>query len=699
MHDKQLALLADQARHGSLVVFVGAGASTSVGLPSWGELLKPLLEKLGVVRSGDPLDQAQWYEDAFGRPELLSHVRKTLDTGAEPSDLHRALASIQATVYVTTNYDRLMEVALERIQGIPPDVVIEDGQVALIEEGERTTVVKLHGCLSLPSTIVLTRDDYEGYADGHRAMIAYLQSLLATRTFLFVGVSLTDPNFRAIHQVIRRALGEYNRHAYLLDCKHWAPEVVRFWERRGIHVLEFANKRESLADGVKRETEFILKVADASQRDRSGLDAANSLGSTKPPPPIQVLPLINQIQALPAALACVFAEIRREGLLKQDRSLAADVPFDTSEAKSASDHWLGEKARSLLDLALAIDALVPIDGRREDPTPAADARETGGEDSRQPEGGLTSDLWIEIGDTLYDQHDSVGAILAYNRVLRPGRASRPNARTIRRVYGNLARAHIREGHIARAEWLLRRCVFIRDREQPTGEPKAAEVFARLNKEHLADRPTDSSELAYVISCRAEQLIAGENLDEAFDLLREARHMLGPVLGEASYVEFHLLFFDGAQASRDRDAGDRGSQLYEGHAGRFRGHRSDARAYAYNFLGKCYRLSAWIAPRRGHSENYHYYHKWADQYLHTATNYDRCLPYPYGHRFLLATDPYLPPKPRAEQLARLFADLAALASDSACGSVVRSVEAHLPAPTPGEPPETTEFRARLKSLAK
>ena len=71
-----------------------------------------------------------------------------------------------------------------------------DVLVGRIRKDDRVTLVKMHGCVSAPDTIVVTRDDYETYAQHHPAIVTYLQSLLATRTFLFVGFSLTDPNFR-----------------------------------------------------------------------------------------------------------------------------------------------------------------------------------------------------------------------------------------------------------------------------------------------------------------------------------------------------------------------------------------------------------------------------------------------------------------------------------------------------------------------
>ena len=187
------------------------------------DLLKPLIDRL--VQQGkatpsaltDTLDVAQLYSKSYGRDALLSHVRRELTgKGAKPTPLHSALARLHAPVIFTTNYDFLMERAIEAEEGVPPDVIVDDRHIGLIDEARRTTVVKMHGCLSLPKSIILARDDYKTYAERHRAMVAYLQSLLATRTVLFAGFSLTDPNYKVIHSAIQFALGEYRRTAYAL---------------------------------------------------------------------------------------------------------------------------------------------------------------------------------------------------------------------------------------------------------------------------------------------------------------------------------------------------------------------------------------------------------------------------------------------------------------------------------------------------
>lgn len=72
--------------------------------------------------------------------------------------------------------------------------------------GRQRWLLKLHGCVTHPDDIVLSREDYIRYEQGRAALAGIVQALLITRHMLFVGFSLTDDNFHRIADDVRRAL-------------------------------------------------------------------------------------------------------------------------------------------------------------------------------------------------------------------------------------------------------------------------------------------------------------------------------------------------------------------------------------------------------------------------------------------------------------------------------------------------------------
>ncbi|CAD7944680.1 unnamed protein product [Amoebophrya sp. A25] len=74
-------------------------------------------------------------------------------------------------------------------------------------KGARRVVMKLHGCISRPEELVITTSDYAVYESGRmKALGGFLQGSLMTSHFLFLGFSMTDPNYLRMLAEVREAL-------------------------------------------------------------------------------------------------------------------------------------------------------------------------------------------------------------------------------------------------------------------------------------------------------------------------------------------------------------------------------------------------------------------------------------------------------------------------------------------------------------
>ncbi len=134
---------------------------------------------------------------------------------------------------VTTNWDPFCERTVNLL--VP---MVEDQDIPFWDENKRQ-VLKIHGCVTRPHTIVATLEDYNAcMKDRSRgAIFTKLRDLMATKTFVFVGYSIKDPDFKLIYDEVINNLGPFRRGAYVIDPNP-KEDSIKDWETRGVKILK-----------------------------------------------------------------------------------------------------------------------------------------------------------------------------------------------------------------------------------------------------------------------------------------------------------------------------------------------------------------------------------------------------------------------------------------------------------------------------
>jgi hypothetical protein len=227
--------LGRRGREGELALFVGAGVSAAAGLPTWTRLLEELAELSDLdpgLRAGlpalPPQDTAALLARELGRSRLAAYIGERFDERA-CTLAHAALATLPVDELVTTNYDRLLEVAAE---GAGRELsVLPFGEAA----PGRPWLLKLHGDARRPDSVVLTREQYLRTGDHRAALAGVLHALLLTRHVLFVGASMLDDDLVRIAHDVRSALQslgpEQGRRLGTVLALTEDPARARLWEQ------------------------------------------------------------------------------------------------------------------------------------------------------------------------------------------------------------------------------------------------------------------------------------------------------------------------------------------------------------------------------------------------------------------------------------------------------------------------------------
>ena len=188
---------------GVYALLIGSGVSRAADIMTGWETTIDLIKKVANLRKEKPEPNPEaWYYNTFGKEPTYTNLLKYLaPTKSErnlllrpyfepseedrekglkiPTEAHRAIASLVRQGYIkmilTTNFDRLMEIALQD-EGIPPDVISTDDALkgAMPYVHSKCVIVKLHGDYK-DTRIKNTPKELKHYSDK---LNNYLDSIL-----------------------------------------------------------------------------------------------------------------------------------------------------------------------------------------------------------------------------------------------------------------------------------------------------------------------------------------------------------------------------------------------------------------------------------------------------------------------------------------------------------------------------------------
>ncbi|GAB3818129.1 SIR2 family protein [Tessaracoccus terricola] len=250
--------LAAKSRAGKLVPFMGAGVSASAGLPTWRALLVGLSQgriteedASGWFQKLSALDQAQVVRGDRDREEFGKSVRE--HTSAERYGLAPLLlAGLPGDEAVTLNYDDLYERA-SADAGRSVAVLPFDG----LADSDRW-LLKMHGCVTRPKSIVLTRADYIDFRSQSATAASLARAMLMTKHLLFVGFGLSDDHFHDLVHDVGTSREESTTFGTALVLGDGRGHRAVWGER-----IEFVTFQDGAFADQARELEIFLDVLGA----------------------------------------------------------------------------------------------------------------------------------------------------------------------------------------------------------------------------------------------------------------------------------------------------------------------------------------------------------------------------------------------------------------------------------------------------
>lgn len=289
-HERLVSYIAEKVAARQCILFLGAAAHSAAPAdspydyprescpPTGGQLS----QRLAAV-SQYPYDDtwnlqrvAQHFESSErSRFRLVEEIGRAVHQDREPSPALRMLAELEFPLVITTNYDHLYEKALRMKAAAEGDPAEEPYQVSIYSPNTQTQhktvdcervpnprrpfVLKIHGDVSRPESIVVTDEDYIQFVlrmSDKRPYHPFGQNVLTHLQkwpTLFIGYRLTDYNLRLLFKTLRWRVDAANiPPSYAVDIE--PDQLIRdVWE----------NQRRYVSFIVLNLWEFIPKLYEA----------------------------------------------------------------------------------------------------------------------------------------------------------------------------------------------------------------------------------------------------------------------------------------------------------------------------------------------------------------------------------------------------------------------------------------------------
>lgn len=206
---------------GKVVLFAGSGISTESSTVMNETFYETIADELNINNHDISFPELMelYCQNTNGRIKLLECIKRrfnTIDSFPElkrsASRFHKELGSLYFIKdIITTNWDTYFE---EYCKATP---FVNDSDLAFWEAAKRR-VLKIHGSISNYGSLVASTKDYsECQARLESGLIgSILKGILATKTVIFIGYSLSDSDFIAIYDFVKAQMKSLYRQCYVV---------------------------------------------------------------------------------------------------------------------------------------------------------------------------------------------------------------------------------------------------------------------------------------------------------------------------------------------------------------------------------------------------------------------------------------------------------------------------------------------------
>ena len=266
--------LVDAARNRAIVPLIGSGLSQSSGMASWLEITNTINTYLGLSLESSlgfsALDAPDHLRlESAGSDSLREILEQAMVRGYAPNEAHRLLSEIPFRTLLTTNWDELLEKSIGEKYRV--NVIFDEETSCLWRESEARQIVKFHGTVGRPKSIVFGLSDYSRFYQSPSLLMSLVRTIISTRPILAIGFGMNDPFIKALFMQTKRTSSQ--RHYVAVREGEVDSRTTKLLGEYGFDVvpLQLTNGDEYGLIGLLRQLRDASFVEASEKLDRTWL--------------------------------------------------------------------------------------------------------------------------------------------------------------------------------------------------------------------------------------------------------------------------------------------------------------------------------------------------------------------------------------------------------------------------------------------
>ncbi len=257
INDEHFKTIRKAIENNKLAVFIGSGVSFDSKLPSWSDLIKEMKSSLEVKREENFLKIAEHYYIQYGQHTYFNKINDFFPANSQPNKLHDFILSLKPQHLITTNWDDLLEKAINKRCDMYFKVATDH---ELASSPSSQLLIKMHGDL-FHRNIVFKESDYLSYSDNFPLIENFVKSLFSTHIVLFIGYSISDYNLNQIISWIKNRTEDAPPSFTILTDDKITLSEHNYLKSKGIYpILTDENKIEIEGENLSEKSKKIAKI-------------------------------------------------------------------------------------------------------------------------------------------------------------------------------------------------------------------------------------------------------------------------------------------------------------------------------------------------------------------------------------------------------------------------------------------------------